>query len=168
MSEELWLPVVGYEGRYEVSNLGRVRNRHGKVFIGQDTPKGYFAVSLSGGTPYRQTFLIHRLVMDAFVGPRPHGLETNHKDGDKSNNCLENLEYVTHQENCQHRARVLGKRCLPILRGEQHPTRKLSLAQVHEIRVLLAEGTISQAKIARSYGIHQSAVSLIGSGKRWS
>lgn len=105
--------------------------------------------------------------MDAFIGPRPDGLETNHKDGDKSNNRPDNLEYVTKRENCRHRFHVLGKRNLPILRGSAQPTSKLTDSDVLEIYRLATESALPQTEIAQRFGINQASVSLIKSKKRW-
>lgn len=101
--EECWRPIIGYEGFYEVSNLGRVRSyitNHHKL---RDVPlilksfklsKGYLGVSLFG-----KTFKIHRLVAKAFL-PNPNNFpEVNHIDEDKTNNFYLNLEWCTTQYN---------------------------------------------------------------------
>lgn len=167
MPEEQWLPVVGYEGRYEVSDHGRVRKTNGHI-MKQRVRRGLYPVlSLYGGTPYTRTFPIHQLVAIAFLGPRPEGMETNHKDGDKLNNRVENLEWVTKKDNCLHRFHVLGKRNLPILRGSDQPTSKLTDDEVLEIRRLADQGRLPQTEIAKRFGIDQAMVSLIKSRKRW-
>lgn len=113
---EQWRAVVGYESTYEVSDLGNVRRsgpaarngrgRGGGARIGLQLKQhlvngGYQVVQLwQGGRP--KTRLVHRLVAEAFIGPVLEGSEVNHKDGDKSNNCRSNLEYVTHSENNKH------------------------------------------------------------------
>lgn len=105
MKLENWKPVVNYEDRYEVSDLGRVRNkRTGKVLHPQPRQHGYLGVPLygRGGHETRgcKTFSVHRLVAEAFL-PNPGNLpEVNHKDENKQNNALENLEWVSHQQNC--------------------------------------------------------------------
>lgn len=106
---EEWRPVVGYEGLYEVSDLGRVK----RVGAGQGTrpgirklhanPRsGYLSVNLSKGNRQR-THRVHRLVLEAFVGPCPEGMESCHADDDRNNNRLENLRWGTHAENCEER-----------------------------------------------------------------
>lgn len=95
---EIWKDVVGYEGRYQVSNLGRVRNKEGKILVPQLTRTSYYKVTLFNGK--KKGKLIHRLVMEAFVGQSD--LQVNHKDFNKVNNCLSNLEYTTPKENIQH------------------------------------------------------------------
>jgi NUMOD4 motif/HNH endonuclease len=108
MIEETWLPVTGFEGSYEVSDLGRVRsldrlvkhgNHHrrirGKILKLNFDRKGYACVVLAGNRFRR----IHTLVLEAFVASRPDGLECRHLDDDKTNNRLDNLLWGTGSEN---------------------------------------------------------------------
>ena len=114
-SPERWLPVVGYEGFYEVSDHGRVRSvdrtvkfRDGRVFsytsqLRSQTPQvpyGHMAVGLKRNGK-RRTVRVHRLVLEAFVGPCPEGMEGCHNDGDASNNALSNLRWDTSSANKQ-------------------------------------------------------------------
>lgn len=109
MNSERWLPVSGYEGSYEVSDLGRVRSLdritdRGRKWRGRvmsPAPmrsNGYLIVSLWRDGSQRTT-LVHRLVLSAFVGPAPDGAEGLHGDGDPENNKLTNLSWGTHSEN---------------------------------------------------------------------
>lgn len=118
MTNEEWKPVVGYEGLYEISNKGRVRslarnvlckngmikNLRGKLLTILRCSNGYSFVNLSKSNKVKPT-LVHRMVMAAFCGKST--LEVNHKDGDKGNNSVENLEYVSHSENIRHSYRIL-------------------------------------------------------------
>lgn len=93
--EEIWKDIKGYEGKYQVSNFGRVRSlRFGKerVLVGVKDKDGYLLVNLyKGGKHYNGK--IHRLVAEAFI-PNPDGLpQVNHKDECKSNNAVSNLEW---------------------------------------------------------------------------
>ena len=110
---EIWKPIPGYLN-YNVSNLGRVRSlgrfvhgNHGDYFIEGRILKpiknkgGYLKVNISVNG-HRQEHKIHQLVMSAFVGDSPDGLQVNHIDEDKTNNRLDNLEYVTPKENINH------------------------------------------------------------------
>lgn len=93
-NDEIWKPIPGYEGRYWASNLGRIKSRR-KILKTHYSESGYEKVSL-----YKHGKKVHRLVMAAFEGEKPYPeFEVNHKDGDRSNNKLDNLEYVTHYEN---------------------------------------------------------------------
>lgn len=114
---EEWRAIEGFDGYYEVSDRGRVRSvervverpgsSRGGLTVPERllklnvTPKGYFRVQLSkDGKPSNR--LVHCLVAEAFIGPKPEGEQVNHKDGLKSNNQLSNLEYMTPAENMQH------------------------------------------------------------------
>lgn len=98
---EYWLPVVGYEGLYEVSDLGRVRSPR-KVLLPHVGRNGYLTVGLSK-QGWQRTLRVHRLVLEAFVGPCPQGMEClHHPDPDKANNSLGNLRWGTRAENMEH------------------------------------------------------------------
>jgi hypothetical protein len=123
---EIWKDVSGYEGLYQVSNLGRVksvprcdkvtytsgtvwyRNRKGRIIHQNNHLNGYKLVNLcKDGTS--KTYFVHRLVANAFL-PNPSSLpQVNHKDGDKDNNSIENLEWCTCKENVKH-AFLIGLR----------------------------------------------------------
>lgn len=101
---EQWRPVVGYEGLYEVSDLGRVRSlpRYGTIgkLLKPGTAKrgGYLYVNLCrDGRPLNRT--IHVLVAEAFLGPRPEGFDVRHLDGNRLNCARANLAYGTRSEN---------------------------------------------------------------------
>lgn len=109
--DERWLPVVGYEGAYEVSDQGRVRSldrwlayRHtrrlhrGRVLSPGRRSSGHLVVSLHKKTASRSHY-VHQLVLRAFAGPRPSGQEVRHLDGVPTNNRLGNLVYGTRTEN---------------------------------------------------------------------
>ena len=109
MTEE-WKAIAGYEGSYEVSNRGQVRsldrvngrgfNIFGRVLKPNPNREGYLGVSLySGGKATRRRRLIHQLVAEAFIGPRPEGFDVCHNDGDKTNNRADNLRYDTRSAN---------------------------------------------------------------------
>ena len=97
---ETWKSVVGYEGFYEISNLGRLR-RNGKCLADCIDSNGYVIniLSLKGK---HKTIRRHVLVAEAFIPNNEHKREVNHIDGNKLNNTVENLEWVTHRENAIH------------------------------------------------------------------
>jgi hypothetical protein len=177
MEQEIWKDVVGYEGLYEVSNLGKVRSvehlvrcvRHGKeaqrtiyrVFINGRIRKGYHRIALTKDH-LRTEFPVHRLVARAFLGPRPEGHQVNHKDGVKGNNLPSNLEYVTAQQNIDH-AKSLG--LMPL--GEEMGQCKLTNEEVLEIRKRYATGKIYQSTLAGIYGVTQGLITKIVNRKNW-
>lgn len=161
---ELWRRVPGMEN-YEVSNGGRVRSvRNRRPRKLGTAPNGYAVVTLA----YRhlgrrsKTFSVHTLVARTFLGERPDGHDVNHIDGNKINNAVTNLEYVTRSENQKHAVRM---GLSTVRRGEACPTSKLTRGQVSEIRDLA--GTVRQREVAQMFGISQSQVSRIQSRKRW-
>lgn len=107
---EVWKDVVGYEGKYQVSNFGKVRSidrvdasgkkRKGRYLKSCKDKDGYLYVCLSGGNV--TTRRIHKLVAESFIGVCPTGYQVNHKDENKTNNRIENLEYVTAKQNINH------------------------------------------------------------------
>jgi hypothetical protein len=160
---ERWRPVVGWEGWYEVSDLGRVKRVHvgrggnthiGRILKGRVGVPGYPEVVLNR-KPERRTVLVHRLVADAFVERPDSGvlLEVNHIDGDKTNACATNLEWVTKSKNHQHALR-LGLR--PV--GERHPNAKLSTAAIADIRASYRLRSSAVGGLARKYGVHPATI----------
>lgn len=98
--QEIWKPLVEFEDLYEVSSFGRVSN-YRKILAIQTLPKGYKYICLKINQRQHNR-LIHRLVAEAFI-ENPEGKpEVNHKDGDKSNNSVSNLEWCTSSENKRH------------------------------------------------------------------
>lgn len=119
--------IPGYEGLYSISNFGKIW-RDDKVSWGDPIPSGrllkpwltrngYLWIQL--GQHKQGRHAIHYLVAITFLGPKPHGYVVNHKDACKTNNHVSNLEYMTHQENSAHAAR-LGR----FTSGDDHWTRK--------------------------------------------
>jgi hypothetical protein len=169
---EIWKDVVGYEGLYEVSNVGNVRSfdkfvpivRNGKTFTrfvpGKDCSKnpsnGYNRTILNDGKT-KQVVFTHRLVAEAFIGSETH-LFVNHKNGVKNDNRVENLEWVTASENVKHSYAKLG---------HARSQRRLTDDQVMKIDELLYAGQ-RQDYIAHIFGIPDSLVSKIKHGRCWS
>lgn len=110
MKTEIWKPIVGFEGLYEVSNIGRVkslkRNTTSGRVLSQALNRGYMSVVLcKNGKHYNAK--VHRLVAMAYIQNPNKKKEVNHIDGNKTNNRAENLEWVTASENAKH-ARLKG------------------------------------------------------------
>lgn len=171
MSEN-WKPVVGYEDCYEVSDRGRVRrsfNRFGNPSGRTCRPSlanGYARYVLS-----RQAETItkagHRMVWEAFVGPIPHPLVINHKNGVKDDNRLENLEVVTVAENTAHGFRVLGRRAvLNPSPGSKNGRARISERDIPSIRARIACGE-TDGMIAKSYSVSDATIWQIRKGNTW-
>lgn len=112
---ERWTPIEGYEGRYEVSDLGRVRSLPRKFQPAGRTLRlrthrdGYQTVALYDGAGNPKQCFVHRLVCAAFIGAAPSDRpDVNHKDGNKQNNHSANLEWSNDSLNVAHAFRVLG------------------------------------------------------------
>lgn len=174
--EEEWRDIRGFEGYYQVSNLGRVRSlnrtitcslgksfkKKGKVLsMNKFSSSGYRICMLTKGK-IRENKFFHRLVCQAFL-PNPENKPfVNHIDNDKLNNNITNLEWSTPMENTTH-AKNIGV----IKNGLDHYCSKLSTSDVKDIYYLAIKGELSQKEIARLYGISQSGVSNIKNNKIW-
>lgn len=98
MNKEVWKDIKGYEGYYQISNFGNVRNFKLKLMKPHKTYRGYLRIGLTKDM-VQTKFSIHRLVAEAFI-PNPENKEyVNHIDGNKEFNCVLNLEWATHMEN---------------------------------------------------------------------
>lgn len=162
---ETWKPVRGYEDLYKVSNLGRVWSlRNNKERRSGAIKAGYRFIPLNNKGAVRNHF-VHRIVADAFLGPLPHKSEINHKDGDKTNNHLPNLEVVTRSENLKHRIHVLGIKPL-VFRGEDSGNAVITEGDVRNIRRLKREGK-GAPEIARILGFGNSCVAHVYHGRTW-
>lgn len=165
--DEKWLPIDGFE-RYEVSSLGCVR-RADTLRPLKPSPKrrpnGYLVamrVNLGRGNMR----YVHRLVLEAFVGPPPPGTEACHNDGDPSNNNLKNLRWDTHAANMADQHWHGTKSNPPVHIGERHHKTTLREAQIREIR-LTPERCGIYADLAKSYGISQQTVRRIRRRETW-
>lgn len=156
---EIWLPIKGYDG-YEVSNQGRIRSTskwRSRIYKQQANIRwGYLYVRF---TPYKKTLRVNRLVAITFISNPENKPEVNHKNGIKTDNRVENLEWVTPSENCFHGYRI----------GIKKPSfgaRKLTDNQVLEIKDLIKLG-IRGSIIGPMYGVHKTAIYSIIKGKTW-
>lgn len=161
---EQWKPVVSFEGAYEVSNLGRIKslrrlkNNKGAfqevkeriLVIGQSN---YPSVSLwlNGTLKVKK---VHRIVAEAWIKNPLNKAEVNHIDANRQNNCVENLEWVTRQENVNH---AKENNLLP--RGNNHVNTKVNSAEIIEFFTKHSDST--QRQIGEIFGISQARVSQI-------
>ena len=101
IESQRWASISGYEGFYEVSENGTVRNSQTHHMLSPLERNGYFQVELSKHQK-REWKLLHRIVANAFIPNKEEKSEVNHIDGNKHNNCVENLEWCTRNENLKH------------------------------------------------------------------
>lgn len=170
MKEE-WRTVVGYEGLYEISNLGRARaldRRIGCRWGGTRRWRGIVLqpIVASNGYPFvsvcrngkRKQMSIHRMVLESFVGPRPSGMEACHNDGVRTNCRLDNLRYDTRTNNAADR-KTHGTEHV----GERAPAARLTDELVRAIR----RRDKSAYKWAQELGLGLNTVTRARSGKTW-
>lgn len=155
---EEWKPVKGFEGKYEVSSLGRVKslnyNKTGieKMLKPQKDKDGYERIGLFNGT--RQVHIyVHRIVAEAFVSNPSNYTEVNHKDENPSNNIAENLEWCNHKYNMHY-----GTRTERASRKQLNKHGSKAVAQYDENMNLIC--TFPSTKEAmRQTGIHNFGIS---------
>ncbi|MGQ4340348.1 HNH endonuclease [[Kitasatospora] papulosa] len=144
---------------YAISRNGQVRGPRGTILRPETVVGGYQRVRLG-----RRRYLIHLLVADLFIGPKPAGRQVNHKDGDTSNNAVENLEYVTPSANVRHSLDVLGRKRAG---GSRNGAARLSEEQVRRMRATFQAGGVTRTALANQYGVNRSTVGRIISGLYW-
>lgn len=177
--KEIWKLCPEYEGRYEVSSLGRVRtierltpvNRHGKTFYKTINKRvmryrkdryGYSVLCMSSVTKRGQD-TVHRLVALTFIKGHFKGAQVNHKNGVKTDNRACNLEWVTPRENVLHSFRVLGRKGQI---GRSNPMAKLTEKEVRLIRKRRDQGILYKI-IAEEFSISQPAARDICNRRLW-
>lgn len=165
----IYKPIKGYDG-YEVGSDGSVvshrmsRRIKGSppVILKQSKARSGLNVGLYLGPKQMKTFLVHRLVLEAFIGPCPPGMECCHNDGNYRNNRLDNLRWDTHKSNILDRMRH-GKAAA----GERHGCAVLTADQVREIRKLADSKAITHSEIAKIYKVGRPAISAIAGRRSW-
>jgi hypothetical protein len=159
---EVWRNIEGYEGLYQVSNIGRVKSLKGeieKMISISIKETGYHRVTLIKDSVCKRKY-VHVLVAEAFIGKSD--LEVNHINGIKSDNRVENLEWVTKSDNIKHAYKIgLKKKYNGSLNGNSFLTKE----QVIEIKYETSH--LSQRQISQIYKIAQTTVSAIKRGVIW-
>lgn len=151
---EIWKPIQEYEGLYEISNTGKVKSLiKGRLLKPANHVKGYLFTTLTKDGKHSR-FYIHRLVASAFLGSESSNKEVNHIDGNKKNNCVENLEWCTGIENKEHAYRT-GKR----------PTMAQVPVEMFSDSGVLLNVFPSMNEAARVTGVHSGRISSCCSGK---
>lgn len=168
MDNEIWKPVIGYEGLYEVSSLGRVKSlprktTNGRImsfYIDKSRRHKQYGRPTLRLTKNGKTKLHHicRLVAQAHIPNPENKPEVNHIDCNPENNRVNNLEWTTRKENHQHSVVLLR-----MARGEKHGMSKLSVKQVREIRLKKE----SPKELANKFGITRNSVYRIQRNRSW-
>jgi HNH endonuclease/NUMOD4 motif len=166
---ETFLPVRGYEGLYEVSNLGNVQapakidlsgaQRKLRKLKLRKNEDGYIKAGLSINKKQKR-FTVHRLVYLAFIGDIPMGYEINHKNGIRDDNRVENLERLTHQENIQYSKNVLKTDYAT------YGNSRMTLEQLRTIKAMYKSGFTCKA-IGQHMGFGKSQIANVVSGRSW-
>lgn len=161
--EEIWKQINNYEGRYLISNYGEIYSiLSNKILKPQRNGHGYLHIGLYNKMCRYHTLLIHSLVATHFISMRKPFMQINHKDGNKENNCVCNLEYCTAKHNTQH-AISIGLRKT----GELHGRSKLTEKDVRDIRRKYKWNTYTMQMICDEYKITLSPLYSILKRKTW-
>lgn len=160
--KEVWKDVVGYEGLYKVSNVGRVKSLKKDMILNVKPHYwGYIIVCLTKDKEEKSK-RVHRLVAEAFIQNPNNYPYINHINCIKTDNRVENLEWCTQSHNVKHNFKM-GVRTL---RGEANNMAKLSTKDVVRIKMGLEMG-LKQKDLGQMFGVSRVAITNINTGKRW-
>jgi len=170
---EIWKDVVGYIGLYMVSSHGRIKSlkkiygNNGyyqeKILKPGKLKSGHLFVYLYNNKKQKSAY-IHRLVLEAFVGPCPPGMESCHNNGNKENNFIGNLRYDTHKNNNRDKNK---HGTMPDQRGSKNGNSLAKDCQVKEIKILLTEGKLNIREISEKCKISIHIVKDIKRNRTW-
>lgn len=176
---ERWRPVVGWENDYQISDHGRIRSidrlindgkgglrkMKGRILRGYVSAGGYHQINFFRNARYYPK-LIHRLILEAFVGPCPEGMECCHNDTDKNNNVIGNLRWDTHSANINDTLRA-GKKIGKSKPGETHHMSKLTDEKVRYIRAAFASGDKTYQELADELNVSKGAIAFVVRRVSW-
>lgn len=157
--QENWKDVVGFEGYYEVSDLGNVRRKGKSNNLAKVIDKDGYVVHCFCVKAKRTNVMVHQMVNEAFNGPRPTGMLTRHKDSTRSNNVPNNLLWGTPADNSKDMTDQERQ-----ARGVKQGLAKLNDQAVREIRAC----SETEASMAKRYGVSPGTINSVKSGRTWS
>lgn len=162
MVAEIWVNIPGYEGLYQVSNFGRVRGlKRNKVLLSPLTNKGYAHVNLSKDGKYK-TIAVHRLVLMSFTDESEWKEEVNHIDYDRSNNRLDNLEWMTKLENVRY---SIPNRPTHFVKTVYKPTKNFKSVVQETLKGEVVKVWSNLSTIYRELGLEQTPIKKCCEGK---
>ena len=165
-NKEIWEDIEGFDGYYQISNSGRLRIPNGRfgppnrIMKTDPSGNGYALVFLYKKDKSRKAVTVHRLVANAFIPNPENKPQVNHKNGLKTDNQIDNLEWATSSEDRQH-AYDIGLKVAP--NGERHYSAKLNSFQVRVIR----KSDLSQRELVRIFKVTQPTVRAIINKTTW-
>lgn len=159
MEDIKWKLIKGFDGMYDISEFGKIKSRFkgGRILKNYLSHNGYEFVRLYKNFKYKN-YRVNRLVAEYFIPNPENKPQVNHKDGNKSNNHVSNLEWCTASENIRH---ALKNGLSKLVK----PKRKLINCQVLMIRDYIKDGVLNQYEIAEMFDVDQSTISNIKTGK---
>lgn len=172
---EQWKDIPGYEGFYQISNLGRVKRtaaekgtRIGRIVTPNKGGDGYQTVRLSRNG-VKKTYSTHRIVAIVWIDNHNNYKQVNHKNGNKLDPRAENLEWCTAKQNMVHARDVLGVTFSTgtTIRGTDNGNSKLSDDDVVKIRELYETGRFTHRELAEIYGVNSSSITRAINKKSW-
>lgn len=182
--QEIWKDIKGFEGRYQVSNLGNIKSLpikikqksngggfhyqtlRGKILIPVPNSKGYLRVVLRTQEK-REVWFVHRLVATHFVENPNNKPIVNHIDNVHTNNVANNLEWCTHQENLKHAVGIKG---IWVTKGEERENSILTEEDVRWIKENAIKGDkiLGYKSLSKKFGVSPQHIGNIIRGKKWS
>lgn len=162
MRQEQWKQVKDFP-LYECSSLGKIKNINTKRILRPEKDKNGYEKVILCRCAYKKNIAVHRVVALTFLDNPDNLPQVNHIDGNKTNNCVENLEWCSNLYNIHHAI----SNALVVLTGENNPNAKLKKETVIKIKEMFATGKYNKCQLARIFGISNTMIRYIVENKSW-